>query len=75
MKPKVVVPAVINHENPVGFLTSDLWIPHPTRPDLWRIGGRLDDTVSGSFIFHCALSFDSVYRWYLVTERRSMDNS
>ncbi|KAI0087636.1 hypothetical protein BDY19DRAFT_994946 [Irpex rosettiformis] len=45
LSPKVVVPAVINNENPRGFLTSDLWLPHPSRPDLWKIGGRLDDTV------------------------------
>ncbi|TFK37310.1 hypothetical protein BDQ12DRAFT_713657 [Crucibulum laeve] len=35
-------PSVINSTDPVGYITNDLWIPHPTRPGLWRYYGRKD---------------------------------
>ncbi|KAJ3509565.1 hypothetical protein NLJ89_g5155 [Agrocybe chaxingu] len=28
-----------------GYSTSDLWIPHPTKPYFWKIVGRLDDVI------------------------------
>ncbi|KZP33068.1 acetyl-CoA synthetase-like protein [Athelia psychrophila] len=28
-----------------GYATNDCWVPHPTRPNLWRIVGRLDDVL------------------------------
>ncbi|KAJ3983514.1 putative aminoadipate reductase [Lentinula detonsa] len=28
-----------------GYATSDLWIPHPSKPGLWSIVGRLDDVI------------------------------
>ncbi|KAF7314832.1 Non-canonical non-ribosomal peptide synthetase FUB8 [Mycena kentingensis (nom. inval.)] len=28
-----------------GYATSDLWVPHPTKKDLWKIVGRIDDVV------------------------------
>ena len=28
------------------YPTKDLWTRHPTRPDLWRYGGRADDLVN-----------------------------
>ncbi|KAI0087641.1 male sterility protein-domain-containing protein [Irpex rosettiformis] len=45
MSPKSITPPVVNHENPRGFLTPDIWTKHPTRAGLWRISGRLDDIV------------------------------
>ncbi|KAI0085563.1 male sterility protein-domain-containing protein [Irpex rosettiformis] len=45
MSPKSVTPPVVNHENPRGFLTPDIWTKHPTKPGLWRISGRLDDII------------------------------
>ncbi|KIK53523.1 hypothetical protein GYMLUDRAFT_265017 [Collybiopsis luxurians FD-317 M1] len=39
-------PAVINHENPLGFHTNDLWVPHPYDPNLWRHAGRQDDVIA-----------------------------
>ena len=29
---KITVPAVLNHQNPIGFATKDLWERHPTIP-------------------------------------------
>ncbi|KZS90163.1 acetyl-CoA synthetase-like protein [Sistotremastrum niveocremeum HHB9708] len=43
ISPDVDTPAVINHENPRGFRTKDLWIEHPQRPGWWRHAGRTDD--------------------------------
>ncbi|KAJ4469195.1 putative aminoadipate reductase [Lentinula aciculospora] len=28
-----------------GYATSDLWVPHPSKPGLWSIVGRLDDVL------------------------------
>ncbi|KAF7968306.1 hypothetical protein HWV62_2396 [Athelia sp. TMB] len=28
-----------------GYSTSDCWEPHPTKPNLWRLVGRLDDVL------------------------------
>ncbi|KAJ3994751.1 putative aminoadipate reductase [Lentinula boryana] len=28
-----------------GYATSDLWVPHPSKPGLWSIVGRLDDVI------------------------------
>ncbi|KAF7299983.1 Acetyl-CoA synthetase-like protein [Mycena kentingensis (nom. inval.)] len=38
-------PCVINHKDPEGFATGDLWAPHPTKPGLWKIIGRAGDTT------------------------------
>ncbi|TFK32068.1 hypothetical protein BDQ12DRAFT_693080 [Crucibulum laeve] len=35
-------PAVINCNNPVGFTSNDLWVPHPAKPGLWKCVGRKD---------------------------------
>ncbi|KAJ7161038.1 hypothetical protein C8R46DRAFT_1284963 [Mycena filopes] len=38
-------PSVINHRDPDGFATNDVWEPHPDpkKSHLWRILGRADD--------------------------------
>ncbi|KAJ7073093.1 putative aminoadipate reductase [Mycena amicta] len=28
-----------------GYATSDLWVPHPEKPHLWKIVGRVDDVI------------------------------
>ncbi|KZP05122.1 acetyl-CoA synthetase-like protein, partial [Athelia psychrophila] len=28
-----------------GYASSDCWVPHPTKPNFWRIVGRLDDVI------------------------------
>ncbi|KAL6302718.1 hypothetical protein BKA93DRAFT_736353 [Sparassis latifolia] len=28
-----------------GYATSDLWLPHPSKPGLWRVVGRTDDVI------------------------------
>lgn len=47
ISPGFLTPPVLNHENPTGFLTADVWIQHPDpdKSDLWRIAGRLDDVT------------------------------
>ncbi|KAJ7617794.1 hypothetical protein FB45DRAFT_932692 [Roridomyces roridus] len=39
------VPLVLNLPDVKGYATSDLCVNHPTKKDLWRIVGRLDDTI------------------------------
>ncbi|KAF8492941.1 male sterility protein-domain-containing protein [Gautieria morchelliformis] len=38
-------PAVINHENPRGYATNDLWEPHPSVPNLWRFHSRMGNVT------------------------------
>ncbi|KAH8107711.1 acetyl-CoA synthetase-like protein [Cristinia sonorae] len=38
--------AIENLPNTRGYNTSDLFIPHPTKPDLWKIVGRTDDIIT-----------------------------
>ncbi|TCD64926.1 putative PKS/NRPS-like protein biosynthetic cluster [Steccherinum ochraceum] len=38
-------PAIENLPDVRGYNTSDLFIPHPTKPDLWKIVGRSDDVI------------------------------
>ncbi|CAE6425821.1 unnamed protein product [Rhizoctonia solani] len=41
-------PFVINYQNErgdVGYATKDLVVPHPTKPGLWKVVGRLDDQI------------------------------
>ncbi|KAF8217447.1 hypothetical protein K438DRAFT_1656334 [Mycena galopus ATCC 62051] len=38
-------PMVQNLENPRGYATSDLCVNHPEKKHLWRLVGRLDDTI------------------------------
>ncbi|KIK57239.1 hypothetical protein GYMLUDRAFT_247199 [Collybiopsis luxurians FD-317 M1] len=38
-------PAVQNLPDVRGYVTSDIFEPHPTIPDLWKIVGRLDDVI------------------------------
>jgi len=38
-------PAAINHENPRGFATNDIWVPHPTKPNMWKYHSRAGDVV------------------------------
>ncbi|CAE6433215.1 unnamed protein product [Rhizoctonia solani] len=41
-------PFVINYQNEsgeTGYATKDLVVPHPTKPDLWKVVGRLDDQI------------------------------
>ncbi|KAI0341272.1 acetyl-CoA synthetase-like protein [Trametopsis cervina] len=47
MSPKIITPPLINHENPRGFLLPDIWMRHPdpSKSDLWKIAGRLDDII------------------------------
>ena len=30
------------------YTTSDIVVPHPTRPDLWKIVGRADEMIISS---------------------------
>ncbi|KAF9044199.1 putative aminoadipate reductase [Panaeolus papilionaceus] len=38
--------AVENLKNERGYATSDIWVPHPTNPKLWKIVGRKDDVIT-----------------------------
>ena len=40
-------PAKINseYEGRVAYSTNDLFVPHPEKPGLWKIHGRLDDQI------------------------------
>ncbi|KAJ3773057.1 putative aminoadipate reductase [Lentinula raphanica] len=38
-------PAVENLPDVLGYASSDLFKPHPTIPNLWKIIGRLDDVI------------------------------
>ncbi|KAF8508271.1 male sterility protein-domain-containing protein, partial [Gautieria morchelliformis] len=38
-------PAVINHENPRGYATNDLWEPHPSVPNLWIFHSRMGNVT------------------------------
>ncbi|KAJ3561651.1 hypothetical protein NP233_g10063 [Leucocoprinus birnbaumii] len=42
---KITMPAVLNHQNPLGYATNDLWEPHPTIPGLFRHCGRKDSVT------------------------------
>ncbi|KZP19617.1 acetyl-CoA synthetase-like protein [Athelia psychrophila] len=35
--------SVYNLPDVKGYAASDCWVPHPTKPNFWRIVGRLDD--------------------------------
>ncbi|KZP17736.1 acetyl-CoA synthetase-like protein [Athelia psychrophila] len=37
--------SVYNLPGVKGYATNDCWVPHPTKPDFWRIVGRLDDVI------------------------------
>ncbi|KZP33662.1 acetyl-CoA synthetase-like protein [Athelia psychrophila] len=37
--------SVRNLPDVTGYATSDCWEPHPTKPNFWRIVGRLDDVL------------------------------
>ncbi|KAJ3573323.1 hypothetical protein NP233_g2511 [Leucocoprinus birnbaumii] len=37
---KIAAPAVLNHSNPAGYATNDLWEPHQTIPGLYKHCGR-----------------------------------
>ncbi|CAA7263094.1 unnamed protein product [Cyclocybe aegerita] len=41
-------PAIENMTNPRGYATSDLFIKHPTEPNLWKVVGRMDDVIMHS---------------------------
>ncbi|KZS94473.1 hypothetical protein SISNIDRAFT_453395 [Sistotremastrum niveocremeum HHB9708] len=43
MEPADDAPAVLNHTNPTGFQTRDVWIEHPQKLGWWRHVGRIDD--------------------------------
>ncbi|KAJ3877582.1 putative aminoadipate reductase [Lentinula edodes] len=38
-------PAVENIPDVKGYATSDLFVPHPTNPNKWKIVGRVDDVI------------------------------
>ncbi|KAG6858113.1 hypothetical protein C0995_002487, partial [Termitomyces sp. Mi166 len=38
-------PMVLNLPDAEGYATADLWAPHPTKKDLWKIVGRVDDVI------------------------------
>jgi hypothetical protein len=44
---KFMVPNVINTtvDGMEGYATSDLLLPHPTRPGWWKVFGRVDDQI------------------------------
>ncbi|KZP19605.1 acetyl-CoA synthetase-like protein [Athelia psychrophila] len=37
--------SVYNLPDVKGYATNDCWVPHPTKPNFWRIVGRLDDVL------------------------------
>ncbi|KZP05121.1 acetyl-CoA synthetase-like protein [Athelia psychrophila] len=37
--------SVYNLPDVNGYATNDCWVPHPTKPNFWRIVGRLDDVI------------------------------
>ncbi|KZP21523.1 acetyl-CoA synthetase-like protein, partial [Athelia psychrophila] len=37
--------SVLNLPDARGYATNDLWEPHPTKANFWRIVGRLDDVI------------------------------
>ncbi|KAF9058549.1 putative aminoadipate reductase [Rhodocollybia butyracea] len=37
--------SVENLPDVAGYATSDLWTPHPSKPGLWAIVGRVDDVI------------------------------
>ncbi|KDR79170.1 hypothetical protein GALMADRAFT_1363110 [Galerina marginata CBS 339.88] len=37
--------SVENLSDVKGYATSDLWVPHPTKPYFWKIVGRRDDVI------------------------------
>ncbi|KIM43694.1 hypothetical protein M413DRAFT_443603 [Hebeloma cylindrosporum] len=37
--------SVENLEDVKGYSSSDLWVPHPTKPYFWKIVGRKDDVI------------------------------
>lgn len=39
------IPAVINLEQEQGYMTSDLFMPHPTAKETWYLVGRQDDVI------------------------------
>ncbi|KAF9059347.1 putative nonribosomal peptide synthetase [Rhodocollybia butyracea] len=41
-------PAIENLDDVLGYATSDLFSPHPTKPGLWKIVGRGDDVITHS---------------------------
>ncbi|KAK0243050.1 hypothetical protein EDD85DRAFT_314137 [Armillaria nabsnona] len=47
MKNEFSEPSVINTnvDGTDGFATSDIFIPHPTKPGYWKIIGRIDDQI------------------------------
>ncbi|KAF8525682.1 male sterility protein-domain-containing protein [Gautieria morchelliformis] len=38
-------PAVINHENPKGYATNDLWEPHPSVSNMWKFHSRMGNVT------------------------------
>ncbi|KAH9848670.1 acetyl-CoA synthetase-like protein [Lenzites betulinus] len=45
-RPENPLPAVNTHVNGQdGYATNDLVEPHPTKPDLWRVYGRIDEQI------------------------------
>ncbi|KAG6853021.1 putative NRPS-like protein biosynthetic cluster [Blastosporella zonata] len=38
-------PMILNLPDVEGYATSDLFMPHPTKKDLWKIVGRMDDVI------------------------------
>ncbi|KAF9019777.1 putative nonribosomal peptide synthetase [Rhodocollybia butyracea] len=41
-------PAIENLDDVLGYATSDLFSPHPTKPGFWKIIGRVDDVITHS---------------------------
>ncbi|KAF7321145.1 General substrate transporter [Mycena chlorophos] len=37
--------SIDNMEGVRGYATSDLWMPHPQKPYLWKMVGRIDDVI------------------------------
>lgn len=48
-QPAEFIPAVINHENPRGFVTNDIFVPHPSKSHLWKHHSRTGGVVCCSF--------------------------
>lgn len=44
-QPDEDTPAILNHENPIGYDTSDVWVEHPTKKGWYRHAGRAGDVT------------------------------
>ena len=71
-----LVPPVLNanQDGQSAYATSDLFAPHPTRPDYWRVIGRADDQIMHSNGEKVRLSFCFAFAFCLCGSDFSFEN-